>query len=431
MIDPRVFRDADGYATVRERLARRGPDPALAALLARLFADAEQRRRAIAEGDALKAEQNAKSRQVGEKKKIGEDTSALLAELGDLSRRAEAAQAAAGALDAAFAEALLEVPNIPADDVPAGDASHNEIVRAWGEPAPAAPWRRPHWDVAKALGLLDFERGAKLSGAGFPLYIGLGARLERALITYLLNLQALEHGYIEVSPPFVVTRETMTGTGQLPKFEADLYRIDRDDLFLVPTAEVPVTNLHRGEILRAEELPRRYVAYTPCFRREAGAHGADTRGILRVHQFDKVELVWFTLPDAGLAAHEELTRHAETALQRLEIPYRVVRIAAGDMGFANHRQYDLEAWAPGVGKWLEVSSCSTYADFQARRMDIRFRRRQGAKPEFVHTLNGSALGLARTLIALIETHLEPDGGIRVPRVLVPYMGVERIGPGAA
>ncbi|OGT94977.1 MAG: serine--tRNA ligase, partial [Gemmatimonadetes bacterium GWC2_71_9] len=239
------------------------------------------------------------------------------------------------------------------------------------------------------------------------------------------------HGYIEVSPPFVVTRETMTGTGQLPKFEADLYRIDSDDLFLVPTAEVPVTNLYRGEILSGAELPRRYVAYTPCFRREAGAHGADTRGILRVHQFDKVELVWFTLPEASLAAHEELTRHAETALQRLEIPYRVVRIAAGDMGFANHRQYDLEAWAPGVGKWLEVSSCSAYADFQARRMDIRLRRHQGAKPEFVHTLNGSALGLARTLIALLETHLEPDGSMRVPRVLVPYMGVERIGPGAA
>jgi seryl-tRNA synthetase len=242
---------------------------------------------------------------------------------------------------------------------------------------------------------------------------------------------------VEIAPPFVVTRQTMRGTGQLPKFEADLYRVDSGspppgeaDLFLVPTAEVPVTNLHRDEILDGGVLPRRYAAYTPCWRREAGAAGADTRGILRVHQFDKVELVWFTTPEEADAAHEELTRHAATALERLGLAYRVVKIAAGDMGFANHRQYDLEAWAPGVGRWLEVSSCSTYADYQARRMNIRFRRRPGAKPEFVHTLNGSALGLARTLSAVLETGQQRDGSVRVPDVLVPLVGTEVIGAGA-
>jgi seryl-tRNA synthetase len=430
VLDPRVFRDAEAYEAVRRRLARRGENAELAALLERLRAEAEHRRHAIAEGEGLKAEVNAKSRLVGEKKKKGEDATALLAELAELSRRADAAQAVASEIDARLRAALLEVPNVPADDVPAGDVRCNEVVRAWGEPAAAAPWRRPHWDIGAGLDLLDPGRGAKLSGAGFPLYVGAGARLERALVNFLLDLQVTEHGYTEVSPPLVVTRETMTGTGQLPKFEADLYRVDRDDLFLIPTAEVPVTNLHRGEILDGAELPRRYAAYTPCFRREAGAGGADTRGILRVHQFDKVELVWFTVPEASPEAHERLTQDAEAALQRLELPYRVVRIAAGDMGFANHRQYDLEAWAPGVGKWLEVSSCSSYADFQARRMDIRFRRQRGAKPEFVHTLNGSALGLARTLIALLETHLQPDGSVRIPAALVPYLGVERIGPGA-
>ena len=431
MIDPRVFRDAEAFEAASERLARRAMGPDLDSLLSELRAQADRRRRAIAEADALKGEQNAKSREVGERKKRGEDSSALLAELSGLSERVRAAEAAAREADAAFVEKLHFVPNLPADDVPAGDAAPNEVVRSWGEPIPHDPSRRPHWDLAKDLGIVDFERGTRLSGSGFPLYVGLGARLERSLINYLLQLQAIEHGYTEVSPPLLVTRETMTGTGQLPKFEEDLYRTAPDDLFLIPTAEVPVTNLHRGEILMGEELPKRYVAYTPCFRREAGAHGADTRGILRVHQFDKVELVWLTRPDASLAAHEELTRHAETALQRLGLAYRVVRIAARDLGFANNRQYDLEAWAPGVGKWLEVSSCSSYADFQARRMDIRFRPVRGAKPEFVHTLNGSALGLARTLIAVLETYQEPDGGVRIPPALVPLMGVDRIGRGAA
>jgi seryl-tRNA synthetase len=430
MIDPRCFREADAFAAARGRLLRRGWGAPLEALLDELYGLAERRRKAIAESDTLKAELNARSREVGERKKKGEDTTALVADLGTLKARVVAADGAAGEADAAFQARLLEVPNIPADDVPDGDATRNAVVRTWGEPAATAPWRRPHWDIGTSLGILDLERATKLTGSGFPLYVGLGARLERALITYLLDLQAREHGYTEISPPFVVNRETMTGTGQLPKFEDDLYRVNSDDLFLIPTAEVPVTNLHRGEILAEADLPRRYVSYTPCWRREAGAHGADTRGILRVHQFDKVEIVWFTRPEDSDAAHESLTQHAQTALQRLGLAYRVVKLAAGDTGFANHRTYDLEAWAPGVGKWLEVSSCSTYTDFQARRMDIRFRRQGGGKPEFVHTLNGSALGLARVLIAVLENGLQPDGSVKVPDVLVPLMGVERIGPAA-
>ena len=425
MLDPRLFRDAEGFAALRAQLQARGDDPEREALLERLRALAERRRVAIGEADAIKAELNAKSREVGERKKRGEDAADLLASLGALSARADAAAACAAEAETAFESALAFVPNVPAADVPAGDATHNVVVRAWGEPVEPQDWHRPHWDIGKTLGLLELERGAALAGSGFPLLMGAGARLERALVGFMLDLHTREHGYTEVAVPFVVNRTTMTGTGQLPKFEDDLYRTT-DDLFLVPTAEVPVTNLHRGEVLAAEDLPRRYVAYTPCFRREAGAHGADTRGLTRVHQFDKVELVRLERPEASAAAHEELTRHAEAVLQRLGLAYRVVLIAAGDMGFANHRQYDLEVWAPGVRKWLEVSSCSTYRDFQARRMNTRFRPARGAKPEYVHTLNGSALALPRTMIALLETGQQPDGSVRLPPALASVLGVERL-----
>ena len=425
MLDPRVFRDAEAFAALRGQLAARGSGPDLDALLEQLRALAERRRAAVGEADAARGELNARSREVGERKRRGEDAADLLADLGGLSARTEAAAAAAAEADAAFERALAFVPNVPAADVPPGDATHNVVVRAWGEPVDPQPWHRPHWDTGKSLGLFELERGAAIAGSGFPLLVGMGARLERALIGFMLDLHTREHGYTEVAPPFVVNRETMTGTGQLPKFEDDLYRTT-DDLFLVPTAEVPVTNLHRGEVLQAEELPRKYVAYTPCWRREAGAHGADTRGLTRVHQFDKVELVRLERPEASAAAHEELTRHAETVLQRLGLAYRVVRIAAGDMGFANHRQFDLEVWAPGARKWLEVSSCSTYADFQARRMNTRYRPARGAKPEFVHTLNGSALALPRTMIALLETGQQADGSVRVPAALAPALGVERL-----
>jgi len=430
MLDPRGFRDADAFAAVASGLARRRAGADLDALLGQLRAYADRRRVAVAEADACKAELNAKSRLVGEMKRRGEDPAALLEELGGISRAADEAAASAKAADEAFDQALLYVPNLPADDLPDGDASANATVRTWGDPLPVEAWRKPHWDLGKALGLLDLDRGARLSGSGFPLYIGLGARLERALIQFMLDLHTREHGYVEVSPPFVVTRETMTGTGQLPMLEEDMYRTS-DDLFLIPTAEVPVTNLHRGEILAAADLPKRYVAYTPCFRREAGAHGADTRGLIRVHQFDKVEVVWLERPEVSDASLETLTGHAETVLQRLGLPYRVLKLAAGDLGFASRRTYDLEVWAPGVGKWLEVSSCSTYGDFQARRMDTRFRVAKGAKPAFVHTLNGSALALPRTLIALLETFQQPDGAVRVPPVLVPYVGVERLAAGGS
>ena len=428
MIDPRLFRDAEAFAATRRRLLRR--DAGLGPALDELHALAERRRKAIAEGDAASAELNAKSKKVGELKKAKADASALLAELGAVSERAKAASREAEALDASFRERLLHIPNVPADDLPDGGEEAHQLLRSCGEPVATQPWHKPHWDLARSLRLLDLERGAKIAGSGFPLYTGLGARLERCLINWLLEVAAREHGYTEIAPPFVVTRETMTGTGQLPKFEDDLYRTVPDDLFLIPTAEVPVTNLHRGEILEAAALPVRYCAYTPCWRREAGAAGKDTRGILRVHQFDKVELVWLTAPEASAAALDVLTRHAESALERLGLAYRVLKLAAGDFGFASHKTYDLEAWAPGVGKWLEVSSCSTFSDFQARRLDIRFRRDAGAKPEFVHTLNGSQLGLARVMIAILETYQQPDGSVKVPEVLAPLMGVDRIVPGA-
>ncbi len=425
MLDPRTFRDAAAFAALRTSLAARGANAELEALLDRLWTLAERRRAAIGAADALQGELNAKSRQVGEMKRRGEDAGALKAALGELSARTEAAAAVAAQAEREFEEALRFVPNVPAQDVPAGDASHNRVVRSWGEPVEPQPWHQAHWELGKALGLLDLERGARLAGSGFPLFTGAGARLERALITLMLDLHTRQHGYTEIAPPFVVTREAMTGTGQLPKFEEDMYRTG-DDLFLVPTAEVPVTNLHRGEVLKAEELPKKYVSYTPCFRREAGAHGSETRGLTRVHQFDKVELVRLERPEASAAAHEELTRHAEAVLQLLGLAYRVVLIAAGDMGFANHRQYDLEAWAPGARKWLEVSSCSVYRDFQARRMDTRFRPARGARPEYVHTLNGSALALPRTVIALLEAGQQPDGTVRLPAALVPYFGAERL-----
>jgi seryl-tRNA synthetase len=286
---------------------------------------------------------------------------------------------------------------------------------------------RPHWDLGKDLGILDLPRGAKLAGSGFPLFRGLGARLVRALIDYMIDLHTSEHGYVEVAPPYLVTREVAEGTGNLPVFVDEMY-VTTDGLFLIPTAEVPVTNMHRDEILAATDLPRGYVAYTPCFRREAGAAGKDTRGLIRVHQFDKVELVRFSRPDDSPAELEKLLTHAETVLQRLDIPYRVVVLATGDLGFASAKTYDLEVWAAGVGTWLEVSSASTFTDFQARRANIRYRPAPGEKPEFVHTLNASGVALPRTLIAILENYQQADGSLRVPEPLVPYLGKESLTP---
>ena len=301
------------------------------------------------------------------------------------------------------------------------------MVREWGERRtfPFAP--RPHWEIGADLGILDLPAGAKVTGSGFPAYRGQGARLQRALVNWMLDLHTTEHGYTEVAPPFVVNRAAMTGTGQLPKFEDDAYAIQGDDLFLIPTAEVPVTNLHREELLDAERLPIAYTAYSPCFRREAGAAGKDTRGILRVHQFDKVELVRFEHPERSAQALDELVGHAETVLQRLGLAFRVLLLAGGDLGFSSAQTYDLEVWAPGVERWLEVSSCSNFGDYQARRASIRFRPAGGAKPEYVHTLNGSGLALPRIVVALLENGQRPDGTVDLPETLHPYIGTTRLG----
>jgi seryl-tRNA synthetase len=428
MIDLRLLRSDP--AQVRAALARRG-DAALAAQLDDILALDAQRRALVTELDKLKAERNEASRADAQLiKQKGALPADVVAQRRALGERITAAEAEVRARDDALADKTLYVPNIPLPDVPEGPASANVVVRSWGTPRPAGASVKPHWEIGERLGLLDLPRGAKLAGSGFPVFVGAGARLVRALLQFMLDLHTRQHGYVEVEPPFVVRREMMQGTGQLPKFAEDAYHTAEDDLFLVPTAEVPITNLYRDEILDGARLPIAHTAYTPCWRREAGAAGKDTRGLLRVHQFDKVELVRFVRPAEATAELEQLTRHAETVLQLLELPYRVVALAAGDLGFSAAKTYDLEAWAPGVGAWLEVSSASTFTDFQARRAGIRFRAAKGEKPEFVHTLNASGVALPRTIAALLETHQTADGTVTLPQALVPYMGSERLTPPA-
>jgi seryl-tRNA synthetase len=324
-----------------------------------------------------------------------------------------------------IAQTLAYLPNLPHASVPVGDASKNHVIRTVGKKPELTCTPKPHHELAEPLGLIDLGRASKITGSHFPLFKGAGARLERALINWMLDVHTREHGYVEVWPPLLVNRASMTGTGQLPKFEEDMYRLKDDDLFLIPTAEVPLTNLHRDEILDEEQLPITYTAYTPCFRREAGSYGKDTKGLTRVHQFDKIELVRFTTPETSYDEHEQLVRQAETILQRLGLHYRVVALASGDLGFSAAKCYDLEAWAPGLGQYLEVSSCSNFEDFQARRANIRYRQKATKKPAFVHTLNGSGVALARTLICLLETYQQADGRILVPEVLQPYLHGER------
>lgn len=427
MIDIKLLRqDAAG---VRAALARR-LDPAVDAMLASLAELDRRRRDALTRTEALKARRNAASDEVARRKKAKENADDLLAELKASGEEVKALDAEVRGIDEEIERIIMVVPNLPLPTVPDGDASANRVEKEVGTKPAFAFTPRPHWDLGAALGLFDLPRGTKISGSGFPLFTGMGARLARALANFMLDVHSREHGYTEISPPYVVTRATMTATGQLPKFEEELYLAGADDLFLIPTAEVPVTNIHRDEILDAAELPKGYVAWTPCFRREAGAGGKDTRGLIRVHQFDKVELVRYCRPEDSAAEHERLTRHAETILERLEIPYRRLALAAGDTGFASARTWDLEVWAAGVGTWLEASSCSTFTDFQARRGNIRFRREAGAKPEFVHTLNGSGVAFPRTIIALLENNQAADGSVRLPAALVPYMGTERLVPRA-
>ncbi len=424
MIDLKLLRASPQQ--VRAALARRG-DPGLTRLLDELEALDMRRRALTGQLDQLKAERNEAARMdAAQVKAEGGLPAATTAKRRELGNQIGALETQLKSVEADVESKLLYVPNLPLPELPDGDASHNRIVRTWGEPDPRRG--RPHWEIGTSLGILDLERGSKVTGSGFPVFVGMGAKLARGLINFMLDLHTREHGYVEVEPPFVVKRDTMQGTGQVPKFEDDAYRTTPDDLFLVPTAEVPVTNLHSDEILDGARLPIGYTAYTPCFRREAGAAGKDTRGLLRVHQFDKVELVRFARPSDSPAEHERMTGHAEEVLQRLELPYRVVLLAAGDVGFASAKTYDLEVWAPGVGQWLEVSSSSTFTDFQARRANIRFRAGPGAKPELVHTLNASGVALPRTIAALLETHQQADGAVTVPRALVPYVGAERLAP---
>lgn len=387
----------------------------------------EARRRLLARSEELKAERNRASQAVAEGKRAGRDVTALVARLKGVSEEIKALDAEVRRAESELNEVLLRLPNLPLPDVPEGDASANRVLRTWGDqPAFAFP-PRPHWDLGTALGIMDLERGAKIAGSGFPLFTGAGARLVRALVNFMVDLHVREHGYVEIAPPYLVRSEAALGTGQLPDLDQNMY-VTTDGLYLIPTAEVPVTNVRREEILTAEELPLGYVAYSPCFRREAGAHGRETRGLIRVHQFDKVELVRFATPETSAAEHEKLLAHAEAVLRRLELPYRVVLLAAGDLGFASAKTYDLEVWAAGVGMWLEASSASSFTDFQARRANIRYRPYRGAKPLYVHTLNASGVALPRTLVALLENNQEEDGSVRIPEALVPYAGTDRLTP---
>lgn len=423
MLDVRRLRREE--AAVRAALARRG-DPSVDGLLDRVLKLDADRRAVIQQVEVRKAKRNEVSRRVADLKRAGADAEPLIEEMREVSAHIEEYDDRLRTLEREIEDALLLIPNTPHPDVPAGGAEANRVVRTWGEPVEPASWRKPHWELGAELGILDLERGAKLSGSGFPLFRGLGARLQRALIAFMLDWHVREHAYEEVYPPFLVKQAMMRGTGHLPKFASDAYHVPSDDLWLVPTAEVPLTNLHAGEILPGETLPRRYVAYTPCFRREAGAAGRETRGLIRVHQFDKVELVRLERPEASDAALEELTRHAEAVCRALGLAYRVVLLAAGDLGFGNAKTYDLEVWAPGCERWLEVSSCSLYGDYQARRADLRYRPAPGAKPEHLHTLNGSALALPRTVGALLECYQARDGSVEVPPPLQPYLQTERI-----
>lgn len=420
MHDIRLLRDQLDH--LRDGMRRRGKLEEFAPLLDRAESLEKERRAAITELEAQQARRNKVTQEVAQKRKAGEDASELIAEsrgigetIGALEQRRNDAEAAVQAM-------LYELPNITLPEVPEGDESHNMIVKSWGTPREDTASVMPHWEKGAALGMLDLPRGAKITGSGFIVYRGAGAKLVRALMNMMLDLHTEQHGYEEAWVPLVVNRASMTGTGQLPKFEHDMYAVPDEDLFLIPTAEVPVTNLFRDEILELTDLPKGLCGYSACFRREAGSAGKDTRGLLRVHQFDKVELVRYAAPENSREQLELLTRHAETVLELLELPYRRLLLAAGDTGFSSAMTYDLEVFAPAVGKWLEVSSCSVFTDFQARRANIRYRPAAGEKPRFVHTLNGSALAFSRIIACLLEHHQQVDGSVRIPEALRPYFG---------
>ena len=423
MLDPRFIRAKPD--AVRQGIRNKNMDEAV--LDEFLEADELWRRR-LTEVDELKALRNTVSEEISKMKRAGQDASAEIARMREVSDRIKEMDAEVRDLEQRVQNAALLIPNMPHESVPVGqDEKDNPTIREWGEPRKFDFTPVPHWELAGKLGLIDFERGSRMSGSGFILYTGLGATLERALINWMLDLHITKHGYKEVFPPVLVNRNSMIGTGQLPKFEFDMYRLPDDDLFLIPTSEVTVANIYREDMLDGSDLPIYLTAYSACFRREAGAAGKDTRGLLRVHQFNKVEMVKYTHPETSYDELEKLTNNAEDVLQGLGLPYRVKLLCTGDMGFQSAKTYDLEAWAAGVEQWLEVSSCSNCEDFQARRANMRFRRESGAKPEFVHTLNGSGVALPRTVIAILENYQQADGSVVVPEVLRPYMsGLEVI-----
>ena len=421
MLDPRLLRtDAE---TIAARLATRKVSLDTAKL-----AELEARRKAVqVQTQELQAERNRRSKSIGRAKAAGEEIQPLLDEVADLGERLKAAEATLSELQAEWSAIALSIPNLPHESTPVGkDENDNVEIRRWGEPTRFDFQPQDHADLGARLGLMDFDQGAKLAGSRFTVLSGPLARLHRALAQFMLDVQTAEHGYTELNVPFLVNAETLTGTGQLPKFEEDLFRCAADPgYYLIPTAEVPVTNLARGEIL--EDLPRKYCAHTPCFRYEAGSYGRDSKGMIRQHQFEKVELVQIVAPDRSWTALEELTGHAETVLQKLELPYRVMALCTGDLGFSAAKTYDLEVWLPGQGAYREISSCSNCTDFQARRMQARWRNPETGKPEPLHTLNGSGLAVGRTLIAVMENYQDGAGRIRIPEALRPYMGgVERI-----
>jgi seryl-tRNA synthetase len=413
-----VIRENPGE--VAEGLARKGVDPAE---VEAILLEDRRHRELLREAEALKAERNARSKEIGRLKKAGGETAEVQAEVRALGDRIAALDREAAEREAALRDRLLRLPNLPHPSVPqCPDETGNAVVKVWGEPPRFSFPPRPHDELGVALGILDFERAAKISGARFVVYRGAGALLERALIAFMLDLHTSRHGYTEVIPPYLVKAEALYGTGNLPKFEADLFKVDGGDFYLIPTAEVPVTNLHRDEILEEEVLPLSYCAFTPCFRSEAGSHGKDVKGMIRQHQFHKVELVKFVHPDRSYDELERLTGDAEAVLEALGLHYRRVLLCTGDMSFSSAKTYDLEVWLPSQGRFREISSCSNFEDFQARRANIRFRPRGGGKPRLVHTLNGSGLAVGRTVVAILEQGQREDGSVAIPAALRPYCG---------
>jgi seryl-tRNA synthetase len=387
----------------------------------------KKRREVLQQVEADKSQRNAVSGAISQMKKAGENADEKIKAMRELGEKIAADDKVLKETEANLKEILLTIPNMPADDVPVGkDENDNPVIRTVGEPKKFGFTPQAHWDIGEKLGILDFERAAKVTGARFAFYKGLGSRLERSVYNFMLDVHTSKHGYTEIFPPYIVNKESMTGTGQLPKFAEDMFKIEGLDYYLIPTAEVPVTNYHRGEILDVETLPIKYCAYSACFRAEAGSAGRDTRGLIRQHQFNKVELVKFTKPEDSWAELDKLTNDAEEILQLLKLPYHVVRLCTGDIGFSSATTYDLEVWIPAANCYREISSCSNFLDFQARRADIKFRRSPKEKPEYVHTLNGSGLAVGRTVCAILENYQNEDGSVTVPDVLVPYMGCQVI-----